>query len=105
MWRPETINHKHVGLKKKERERESKTSSFLIQLHRSRATSAFPYRSPLIMLFPNASLLVFSVFVALGLSASLVQVTDFGGNPSKINMYIYVPDKLAAKPAIIVAVS
>ncbi|KAK3387338.1 Alpha/Beta hydrolase protein [Podospora didyma] len=39
----------------------------------------------------------------LGLGASLQQVTNWGGNPSKIQMYIYVPDKLAAKPAIIVA--
>jgi hypothetical protein len=37
--------------------------------------------------------------------ASLQQVTSFGTNPTKINMYIYVPDKLATKPAVIVAVS
>ena len=41
----------------------------------------------------------------LALSAKLDKVADFGANPSKINMYIYVPDKVAAKPAIIVAVS
>jgi hypothetical protein len=41
----------------------------------------------------------------LALSASLQRVADFGANPSRINMYIYVPDKLAAKPPIIVAVS
>ncbi|KAK3320586.1 Alpha/Beta hydrolase protein [Cercophora scortea] len=38
-----------------------------------------------------------------GMCASLQQVTNFGNNPTKINMYIYVPDKLAAKPAVIVA--
>jgi hypothetical protein len=38
------------------------------------------------------------------LGASLQQVSNFGNNPTKIQMHIYVPDKLAAKPAIIVAV-
>lgn len=42
---------------------------------------------------------------AMGLAATLEQVTNFGTNPTKINMYIYVPDKLATKPSIIVAVS
>lgn len=37
-------------------------------------------------------------------AASLQQVSSFGSNPTKINMYIYVPDKVAPKPAIIVAV-
>ncbi|CCC14027.1 hypothetical protein SMACR_08194 [Sordaria macrospora] len=40
---------------------------------------------------------------ATGLCASLQQVTNWGSNPTKIQMYTYVPDKLAAKPAIIVA--
>lgn len=34
----------------------------------------------------------------------LVQVTDFGPNESNTQMYIYVPAKLADKPAIIVAI-
>jgi len=38
------------------------------------------------------------------LGASLQRVNEFGNNPTKIYMYIYVPDKLAAKPPIIVAV-
>ncbi len=38
------------------------------------------------------------------LGASLQQVSSFGNNPTKIQMYIYVPDKVAAKPAVIVAV-
>ena len=37
--------------------------------------------------------------------ASLTQVSNFGDNLSKINMYIYVPDKVATSPAVIVAVS
>ena len=36
--------------------------------------------------------------------ASLTQVTNFGENPTKIQMFEYVPDKLAESPAIIVNV-
>jgi hypothetical protein len=48
---------------------------------------------------------VLTALAALGFGASLVQVEDFGTNPTNIYMYIYVPDKLFAKPAVIVAVS
>jgi poly(hydroxyalkanoate) depolymerase family esterase len=41
--------------------------------------------------------------ISLASAASLVQVKDWGANPSKINMYIFVPDKLADNPAVIVA--
>lgn len=57
------------------------------------------------MLIPSPSLLVLTALAALGFAASLVQVEDFGANPTNIYMYIYVPDKLATKPAVIVAVS
>jgi hypothetical protein len=55
-------------------------------------------------------MLLYSIFglacsVALGLGASLQRVSDFGENPTGINMYIYVPDNVAANPAVIVAVS
>lgn len=50
-------------------------------------------------------LLTMLVYATLGLCARLEQVTNFGDNPTRIQMYIYVPDKLATKPAIIVAVS
>ncbi|KAL0767917.1 hypothetical protein CaCOL14_008892 [Colletotrichum acutatum] len=40
----------------------------------------------------------------LASAASLQQVTSFGANPSGAKMYIYVPDKLAASPPIIVAI-
>lgn len=56
------------------------------------------------MLFLNPSLLALSAFAGLGLGASLAQVQNFGGNPTNIQMYIYVPDKVAANPAVIVAV-
>ncbi|KAI8633826.1 Alpha/Beta hydrolase protein [Xylariaceae sp. FL1651] len=49
------------------------------------------------------SLLLTLTAASLGACASLQQVTSFGDNPSSIQMYIYVPDKLATKPAVIVA--
>ncbi|GAB1318549.1 Carboxylic ester hydrolase [Madurella fahalii] len=36
--------------------------------------------------------------------AALAQVSDFGPNSSRARMYIYVPDRLAEKPAIVVAI-
>lgn len=39
------------------------------------------------------------------LGASLRPVLNFGNNPTRIQMNIYVPDKVAPNPAIIVAVS
>ncbi|HET9656079.1 MAG TPA: PHB depolymerase family esterase, partial [Kineosporiaceae bacterium] len=37
-------------------------------------------------------------------AATLTPVTGFGANPSNLNMYVYVPDSPAAKPALLVAV-
>ncbi|MEV0236290.1 PHB depolymerase family esterase [Nonomuraea sp. NPDC050786] len=37
-------------------------------------------------------------------AASLTRVTNFGTNPTNLNMYIYVPDKVAAQPAMLVLV-
>ncbi|WP_283138418.1 extracellular catalytic domain type 1 short-chain-length polyhydroxyalkanoate depolymerase [Rhizohabitans arisaemae] len=34
-------------------------------------------------------------------AASLVQVTDFGPNPSNLEMHVYVPDTVTAKPAVV----
>ncbi|KAJ9164815.1 Feruloyl esterase B [Coniochaeta hoffmannii] len=50
-----------------------------------------------------SSVLSVAALAASCLGAKLEQVTNFGENPTKIYMYIYVPDKLAAKPAVIVA--
>jgi endo-1,4-beta-xylanase len=36
-------------------------------------------------------------------AATLTRVTGFGTNPSNLNMYAYVPDRVAAKPALLVA--
>ncbi|KAK3493559.1 feruloyl esterase B precursor [Neurospora crassa] len=49
------------------------------------------------------TLLGLALTAATGLCASLQQVTNWGSNPTNIRMYTYVPDKLATKPAIIVA--
>jgi acetylxylan esterase len=51
----------------------------------------------------RTTLLTLAAFAATAACASLKQVTSFGENPSNIQMYIYVPDKVAAKPAVIVA--
>ncbi len=37
-------------------------------------------------------------------SASLTEVTGFGTNPTNLRMHLYVPDRLPARPAILVAV-
>jgi acetylxylan esterase len=37
-------------------------------------------------------------------AATLVEVTNFGANPSGLRMHVYVPDRVAARPAILVAV-
>ncbi|WP_405771903.1 PHB depolymerase family esterase [Streptomyces sp. NBC_01538] len=37
-------------------------------------------------------------------AASLTRVTGFGNNPTNLNMYVYVPDHVAPKPALLVLV-
>jgi acetylxylan esterase len=37
-------------------------------------------------------------------AASLAEITGFGTNPSSLRMYVYVPNSVAAHPAIVVAV-
>lgn len=51
----------------------------------------------------RSGLIVLSVLCSVVMSA-LVQVTDFGANPTGLQMYINVPAKLATKPAVILAV-
>lgn len=50
------------------------------------------------------SLLNLFLLAAVATAASLQQVSGFGSNPSNIRMFIYVPDRVASNPAIIVAV-
>ena len=52
-----------------------------------------------------AALAVAGLMVASPASAAtLTEVTGFGNNPSNLRMHLYVPDRLAARPAILVAV-
>ncbi|MDG4820522.1 PHB depolymerase family esterase [Asanoa sp. WMMD1127] len=37
-------------------------------------------------------------------AASLTEVTNFGANPGNLRMYLYVPDRVAARPGLLVAV-
>ncbi|ORX97684.1 esterase PHB depolymerase-domain-containing protein [Clohesyomyces aquaticus] len=53
------------------------------------------------MIFPSFLLLASTAVGAP--MASLQEVTGFGSNPSNIKMFVYVPDRLATKPAILVA--
>jgi poly(3-hydroxybutyrate) depolymerase len=46
-----------------------------------------------------------SLFASGVLGAELRKVEEFGVNPSNASMYIYVPEKFAEKPAVVVAVS
>ncbi|WJK40255.1 PHB depolymerase family esterase [Solwaraspora sp. WMMA2056] len=42
-------------------------------------------------------------FAAPASAATLTEVTNFGTNPSNLRMYLYVPDRVATRPAILVA--
>jgi acetylxylan esterase len=46
----------------------------------------------------------FLALAALAHAAQLSPITNFGANPSGAKMYLYVPDKLAANPPIVVAI-
>ena len=37
-------------------------------------------------------------------AAALTRVTGFGANPTNLGMYLYVPDNVAPKPALLVLV-
>ncbi len=52
------------------------------------------------------SLVVSAVFLPAGPAeaASLTRVTGFGANPTNLNMYIHVPDRVAPQPALLVLV-
>jgi poly(hydroxyalkanoate) depolymerase family esterase len=60
-----------------------------------------------------ASAAVLSLVLAVGVLAStaapaaaatLTRVTGFGANPTNLNMYVYVPDRVAPRPALLVLV-
>jgi len=91
-------------------------SSFLINIHQQSSLFLFSCFILSSKIYENQYLIMYSsmityaaiaigVFAPVAWSASLQQVTDFGANPSNLLMYIYVPDKVATSPAVIVAVS
>lgn len=52
-----------------------------------------------------ALLAVAGAILALPASAaSLVEVTDFGPNPTNLRMHLYVPDRVQQRPPVLVAV-
>ncbi|GAA4605281.1 poly(hydroxyalkanoate) depolymerase family esterase [Actinoplanes octamycinicus] len=67
-------------------------------------------RKPWRKLLAAAAAVIAGLVVATTLPASpasaaaLTEVTGFGTNPTGIRMYLYVPDRLATKPAVLVAV-
>ncbi len=63
-------------------------------------------KSPMALFAASLAVLVTVAFVLAGPSAkaaSLVQVTNFGNNPSNLQMYIYVPNSVTANPPILLA--
>jgi acetylxylan esterase len=63
---------------------------------------------PLKALLAALSLLAAAIVVLLAAppasAASLVQITNFGANPTNLGMYLYVPNNAGAHPPILVAV-
>jgi len=74
--------------------------NFLVSIHCTQLS--------LIMLSPliSSSLAAFLLLFEVASSASLVRVPDFGSPvpATKVEMWIYVPDKVAPTPAIVMAV-
>ncbi|KAB8141746.1 PHB depolymerase family esterase [Chloroflexia bacterium SDU3-3] len=56
-----------------------------------------------LMLLLVAICLSASVLVGTAQAASLVEVTNFGANPSGLRMYLYVPNNVKPHPAVLVA--
>ncbi|GIH10534.1 hypothetical protein Rhe02_86010 [Rhizocola hellebori] len=52
----------------------------------------------------SAGLLLAGPMAAPATAAQLVEVTNFGTNPTNLRMHLYVPDNVTARPAVLVAV-
>ncbi|WP_328887965.1 extracellular catalytic domain type 1 short-chain-length polyhydroxyalkanoate depolymerase [Streptomyces sp. NBC_00316] len=67
-----------------------------------------PVGSPLTALLacvlPLLSALLLAVAAPPASAATLTEVTGFGSNPSSLRMHLYVPDRVQARPAVLVAV-
>src|ERR671931_920897 len=64
---------------------------------------SMPYRAGLVVLTTLLAAILFVVQRPAS-AASLVEVTNFGANPTNLRMYLYVPNNVAPRPAILVAV-
>lgn len=78
---------------------------------RSPHTATAARRSPRTLLttllaavLPLLSALLLAVAAPPAQAAALTEVTGFGSNPSNLRMHVYVPDTVAARPAVVVAV-
>ncbi|MET9632802.1 PHB depolymerase family esterase [Lentzea sp. NPDC006480] len=71
-------------------------------------TRSCPDRFGLMALIAALVLLIAAVALSLvpppAQAASLTRVTNFGTNPTGLNMYVYVPDRVAPRPAMLVMV-
>jgi acetylxylan esterase len=56
------------------------------------------------VVMPIVAMMVVLVSGRPAAAATLTRVTNFGNNPSNLNMYVYVPDRVAARPALLVAI-
>ena len=55
-------------------------------------------------MYISKSILTAIITIATTVDGALTRVNDFGTNPTNLQMNIYVPAKLADKPAVIIAV-
>lgn len=81
-------------------------SSSAVRTHAADRTHQDTITMRLLSRLLTSALALCCVTAAAGLAkrASLQQVTNFGANSSGAKMYIYVPNKVASNPAIIVAI-
>lgn len=63
-----------------------------------------PLLAAVLLSAPPASAAPVATTAPAAATASLTEVTNFGSNPSNLQMYLYVPDSVTAHPAVLVAV-
>lgn len=63
-----------------------------------------PLLAAVLLTAPPASAAPVAPTAPAAAAASLTEVTNFGSNPSNLQMYLYVPDSVTAHPAVLVAV-
>ncbi|HEU4328560.1 MAG TPA: PHB depolymerase family esterase [Roseiflexaceae bacterium] len=58
----------------------------------------------LLLVLLTVALVSASLLSGTARAATLVEITNFGTNPSGLRMHLYVPDRVAPRPAVLVAV-